>query len=107
MNGNPLLDYIGLEKYTDKLNATFTKTSTFSIYLMVDNWINSEQIISNPLFNSDTKYSYIVSPNSENASEYIKAGILAFDVKNDGEMKFVCKNNPENDLLVYILKMEV
>ena len=77
---------------------------SFTVTLTTDGWSNNTQIVNNANFVA-SGYSYIVSPESGNFSDYASAQIYADDVTVDRQMTFHCTDVPSTALTVNIVRV--
>ena len=84
-----------------------TSGIAFDIKLLADGWADGAQTVSDARFLSAERYNYIVGPASESYLDYVECVVRAEDVTTDGGMTFHCDADPDGELTVHILRLEV
>lgn len=78
-----------------------------TITLPAESWAGRAQTIQNGSFLADSNYCYFVCPDADNYTEGSEAGIRADNVTVDGSMTFHCEVEPETDIVINIIRLEV
>lgn len=82
------------------------KAVSFTVTLTAAGWSGNTQTVADERFVSNG-FAYTVSPAGENFGAYARAVIYADDVTVDGQIVFHCREVPDADLAVNILRVEV
>lgn len=84
-----------------------TSGIAFDIKLLADGWADGTQTVSDARFLSAERYNYIVGPASESYLDYVECVVRAEDVTTDGSITFHSDDDPDVELTVHILRLEV
>lgn len=84
-----------------------TSGIAFDIKLLADGWADGAQTVSDARFLSAERYNYIVGPASESYLDYVECVVRAEDVTVDGSITFHSDDDPDAELTVHILRLEV
>lgn len=101
------LDYRGLQLYHKKQKIETVHGLEFSVTLNHDQWQDKTCTVQNNNFLSDYFYKYLVSFSNESKDTYLTNAVFMNDVTKDGEASFVCRTEPQEDIIINILRLEV
>lgn len=79
----------------------------FQIVVPASGWVDGTLSVQDARFLSAGRYNYIVGTASENRDEYVECGLWAEDILTDGTITFHSEVDPEKDMKVNILRLEV
>ena len=77
-----------------------------SVSLPSSGWTENQQTVSDPGLIADG-YAYVISADDASYTQYASSMIYAEDVTVEGSITFVCGEQPESDLSVNILRLEL
>lgn len=97
------LDYIGLNKFSDKLAHVYSKGEQYTFEIPVG-WEQNKQTVVDSFFLSDDKYVYLVSPDLKSKDDYNNCGLQPLDISKNGEITFTCQEKPRIAITVNVLR---
>ena len=78
-----------------------------TVTLPTENWSGRAQTVQDESLLADSKYWYIVCADTDCFMAASETGVKADNITVDGQITFHCEVTPVEDLILYILRLEV
>ena len=78
-----------------------------TVTLPAENWSGRAQTVQDESLLADSKYWYIVCADTDCFMAASETGVKADNITVDGQITFHCEVTPVEDLILYILRLEV